>query len=331
MSKHLHLVRKKQVNILCIDGGGVRGLVGAYILGRIEEEFGINIYNFFDVYAGTSAGSMIVGALVYGGASGKDLLDKIFLNDNAKELMKQSLKDRIFNAVQFAPKYSGRYKTEMINQYIGTSKMSETEKLVLIPCYNVTSGRTVFFKSWEKEGEDVNIGDVVNASSAAPSFFPGIKINNEYYIDGGVSVNNPTDSIYADILSLMPGKSVNILSIGSGYKMKGTRRGQQISSWGGVQWYIGGKILKILMSAAEEMVDYRTKRFAASLGDNYVRLDGYVENTSIDDTSDENLQTLRNIGEKWFTDNYDILKHFFMVKTDVVGVGALEPVVPVSI
>ena len=49
--------------ILCIDGGGVRGIYPAYILKRIEEAFDIKLYEIFDMVVGTSTGSIIASAI----------------------------------------------------------------------------------------------------------------------------------------------------------------------------------------------------------------------------------------------------------------------------
>ena len=52
--------------ILCLDGGGVRGLVQIEILRQIEQKTGRKIVNLFDWIVGTSSGGIIALALVYG-------------------------------------------------------------------------------------------------------------------------------------------------------------------------------------------------------------------------------------------------------------------------
>lgn len=52
--------------IISIDGGGIRGLVPALILQKIESEVGKPIHEFVDLVAGTSTG----GILALGLASG---------------------------------------------------------------------------------------------------------------------------------------------------------------------------------------------------------------------------------------------------------------------
>ena len=52
--------------ILCLDGGGVRGLVQIEILRQIEKKTGKKITELFDWIVGTSTGGIIALALVYG-------------------------------------------------------------------------------------------------------------------------------------------------------------------------------------------------------------------------------------------------------------------------
>src|ERR1051325_2407269 len=45
--------------ILAIDGGGIRGVIPAYILQQIEAALAKPIYQCFDIIAGTSTGGLI--------------------------------------------------------------------------------------------------------------------------------------------------------------------------------------------------------------------------------------------------------------------------------
>ncbi len=56
----------KPFYILAIDGGGFRGIFAAHILARMEEEWGIDWHKQFDMFAGTSTGSILAAGLVCG-------------------------------------------------------------------------------------------------------------------------------------------------------------------------------------------------------------------------------------------------------------------------
>jgi patatin-like phospholipase/acyl hydrolase len=49
--------------VLCIDGGGIRGIIPALILQRIEERTGQQISDLFHMIAGTSTGGIQACAL----------------------------------------------------------------------------------------------------------------------------------------------------------------------------------------------------------------------------------------------------------------------------
>ena len=57
--------------ILSIDGGGIRGLIPALILDRIEQRTGRPIAESFDLIAGTSTGGILAVALTRAGEDGR--------------------------------------------------------------------------------------------------------------------------------------------------------------------------------------------------------------------------------------------------------------------
>lgn len=58
--------RRTGQRILCLDGGGMKGLVQIEILSRIEEETGRKIADLFDYIVGTSTGAIVALGIVYG-------------------------------------------------------------------------------------------------------------------------------------------------------------------------------------------------------------------------------------------------------------------------
>src|SRR5258708_30911282 len=52
--------------ILCLDGGGMRGILTIQLLKKLEEIAGIPCYELFDIVAGTSTGAIIAGLITTG-------------------------------------------------------------------------------------------------------------------------------------------------------------------------------------------------------------------------------------------------------------------------
>lgn len=49
--------------ILAIDGGGIRGIIPAYILNQLEDNLGKGCYQLFDIIGGTSTGAILAAGL----------------------------------------------------------------------------------------------------------------------------------------------------------------------------------------------------------------------------------------------------------------------------
>ncbi|XP_074562449.1 patatin-like protein 1, partial [Curcuma longa] len=69
----------KRITILCIDGGGVRGLIPAKIIEFLEKQLqeldggDARIADYFDVISGTSTGGLIATMLAAPGENNKPL------------------------------------------------------------------------------------------------------------------------------------------------------------------------------------------------------------------------------------------------------------------
>ncbi|MFM7766115.1 MAG: patatin-like phospholipase family protein, partial [Sphingomonadales bacterium] len=58
--------------ILCLDGGGMRGILSIQLLKTLEKIAGIPAYAMFDLVAGTSTGA-IIAALMATGHTGEQI------------------------------------------------------------------------------------------------------------------------------------------------------------------------------------------------------------------------------------------------------------------
>jgi len=58
------------MNILSIDGGGIRGIIPAIVLAEIERRTGSKIAGLFDLIAGTSTGGILALGLTRPGNDG---------------------------------------------------------------------------------------------------------------------------------------------------------------------------------------------------------------------------------------------------------------------
>lgn len=55
---------RKHITVLSLDGGGIRGLIGARLLVELERRSGKRISELFDLIAGTSTGGILALGMV---------------------------------------------------------------------------------------------------------------------------------------------------------------------------------------------------------------------------------------------------------------------------
>ncbi len=214
---------EKRFKILCIDGGGIKGLYSAEVLNTLEHTYG-PLSDYFDMICGTSTGGII--AL---GISAKIPMQNIvaFYETKGTSIFSQwkkfwPLRDflLILRQALICSKYSNRALKKALEEVFGEKKIAESNNLLCIPSYNVTYAQPrVFKKDYGRLNQDSQktYVDVALATSAAPTYLPLHTINNVDYVDGGLWANDPTQVAISEYLFSFADKydGVDILSISS--------------------------------------------------------------------------------------------------------------------
>lgn len=164
--------KRKTFNVLSIDGGGIRGIIPAMILKKIEKETERPIHELFDLIAGTSTGGIISLALTMPNPdcmdnpkySAEDLVnlykDQGYFIFNRPDWYKNlSLNGCIF------PKYPTRGIKTVLKRFFGDTLLSQALTDVLIPSYDM-QGTRLYWKDW-KECEE----NSVQRKGGHPRFF----------------------------------------------------------------------------------------------------------------------------------------------------------------
>lgn len=277
---------KKVFKILSIDGGGIKGLYSASILEKFEKTFNCLTTDHFDMICGTSTGGLIALAISTG-IPAKDICNFyetkghfIFPNYIKRIPKIGNLYYTIKQSLLFG-KYSNKGLKSSLKEIFGENKIGDSKNLLCIPSYSVTKALPRVFKFDHKEGElntDNNklLVDVALATSAAPTYFPLVEIennNSEQFIDGGVWANNPTLVGLIEALDYFVGEgkeynSIQILSISSLNSNSGRTIGlrKKRSFWGWKdklfetsligQSHFADFFLKKIKSISEVEIDY---------------------------------------------------------------------------
>jgi len=217
---------KKVFKILSIDGGGIKGLYSAKIIDHLEKQVKGSIGDYFDLIAGTSTGGLIALGLSIG-KSAEELVD--FYKEHGPNIFANSVplsrNIRFLQQLLFRSKYSSKNLRNALIEIFEDKTISDARNLLCIPSFNLTLGKNRVFK-YDHSGivgtdNSLKLVDVALATSAAPTYFPVHKIENQYFADGGVWANNPSLCALLEALKFFVGEppkpynAVSILSISS--------------------------------------------------------------------------------------------------------------------
>ena len=310
-------LKKPRHIILSIDGGGVRGAIAARILSLLEHELkrkNINkpLHTLFNMFIGSSTGALIVSGIAHCELSATYISDNLYTTQTCNTIMNKSIIDRIFGLLQTKPLYNGVGKRNVIQSITKDKKFTDTKKKVIIPLYDITQEKPVFFKSWKYS--QTPLISVLDAASAAPGYFPSVEYVPQHWgIDSGVIARNPSLSAYIEMLKLYNIEDdIRILSIGTGYGYEKPIK-KESESWGGILWGTKGQLLNLLMDTPMNNEEKILESLTTIHGHQYLRIDGLVYDTAMDNSTEENIKSLKALGDRLWEENkeaiIDLLLH----------------------
>ncbi len=219
----------RDLRILSIDGGGIRGIFPAAVLTGLEERClgGSSITEYFDLIAGTSTGGIIAIGLA-AGLKASELRDlyiergcEIFPPPRSGFLGVVETKWR--NSLKyFRYRYSRKALVRILDGVLGERKFGDSRSRLCIPSFDGRYGEVYIFKTphhpnfYKDAGEPMT--KVALATSAAPTFFQALEEGGYTFVDGGVWASNPIMVALVDALSCfsVPRERIRILSLGCG-------------------------------------------------------------------------------------------------------------------
>jgi patatin-like phospholipase/acyl hydrolase len=309
----------RQLRILSIDGGGIRGIIPAKVLARIEELTQKPIAELFDVVAGTSTGGILALGLTCPGPGGAPLHPATDLVDLYVKKGAAIFTRSLFTEEEkfLEPKYRETALEEALADYLGDARLKDAVTRVTVTAYETERRRPFFFRSVraaaDPEHYDYFMRDVARATSAAPTYFAPHKVATspepDYYslVDGGVFANNPGMCAYADALVEVGARpDVVMISLGTGSLTRPLQY-DTIKRWGELQWI--QPIIDVLMDGVSNATDYQLEQILGEA--NYYRLQTSLDiaKDEMDDTSGENLRNLVLQAEDMITRSADTLSN----------------------
>ena len=236
--------------ILSIDGGGIRGIMPALWLCEIERKTRRPISHLFNMLAGTSTGGIIAAGLATPFIQ-KETQTKLLNDDVIQVTVKtpskykpfyssfeilqlyrnkskkifasnnKSYLDFFFKSNIVDSKYTNTGLSQVLDEYFEDTTLDKalTELVIPTTCVSHLNQSYVFTRREAKSNSDKNetFKDVLMASTAAPTFFPSHAIKGKKYVDGGVTLNNPTMKAYITAIDYgVPKDKIHIISMGTG-------------------------------------------------------------------------------------------------------------------
>ena len=270
-----------KLRILTFDGGGIRGLIPALVLAELESRLvaragdDARICDYFHLFAGTSTGGLIALGLTVPdpGRPGRPLVD-------AAELAGLYVEDgpRIFHRTLWqrlrtlwgliGPKYTLGPLEDAVVARLGTGRLAEALREVIVASYDMTDRSPYFFKRWrarEDAARNSPVVDAALATAAAPTYFPPRELDGHALVDGGVFAANPVIAAITETLKRTesPGRleteDLMVVSIGTGLHEEGFRA-EEIRGWGRLGWILPKRgeppILGAVLDGASDGADH---------------------------------------------------------------------------
>jgi uncharacterized protein len=212
---HIPMKYPGELRILSIDGGGMKGILPAVYLKRIEQQLGAPIYQFFDMICGTSTGGIIALGLA-AGIRASDITD-LYIKSGEEIFPKKRFTNLFFSA-----KYSNEQLLKLLKNTFGEKRLEESHTMLCIPSIEHHKAEPKVFKTPHHRDYILDgsrfMWEAALATSAAPLYFPAAEIGEaECKIDGGLWANNPLLVAIAEAKKLGFGlEQVKIFSLGTG-------------------------------------------------------------------------------------------------------------------
>jgi uncharacterized protein len=243
--------------VLSIDGGGIRGLIAARVIARLEELITAaageerRISDCFHMVAGTSTGGLLaIGVTApdperpgHPRLSGGDLVE-LYL-DEGPTIFGDTLHRLLSLGGWIRPKHPPGRLEEALRRRFGKSRLRDALRELIVTSYDMHEPGPHFFKRWrarEAANRDAPLVDVGLATSAAPTYFPSHGLDSRALIDGGVFASNPSVAGVVEALKRrgddprdLGADELLVVSLGTGHYEVGQAQ-SKVRRWGRLGW-----------------------------------------------------------------------------------------------
>jgi patatin-like phospholipase/acyl hydrolase len=248
--------------LLSIDSGGIRGILPAVALVKLEKTTGKLTRDIFSFVAGTSTGAIIATAIA-AGIPAEHILD-LYVN-RTKEIFPR-YPWKTLKRIVSGSMYSTQKLRNLIAEEIGEAqnwKLNDSPIDLLITAKRVSDGMPWYFVRDNPKNSGctghLNIVDCTTASAAAPTYFDPWTIPEAgILVDGGVGVTgNPVYQACVEAFNYTTGykpEETITVSLGTG-KFRNKKEPRWIGPW--LEWVLA----TLLESPGEQQTEITQRHF----------------------------------------------------------------------
>ena len=298
--------------ILCIDGGGIKGVFAASFLASIEKQINGKVSDYFDLIVGTSTGGII--ALNLGlESSAHETLG--FYKEYGKSIFAGNRFLKRYRHILYSKYDQGALKLALEKTF-GNKKLGDSKKRLVIPSLDLNTGKVYIHKTAHhpRFTNDYlrSMLNVALSTSAAPTFFPAHLLpSGSPLVDGGIWANNPTGMAVVEALGILKWspESLKILSIGctsSPIKKIKFRRGKLYWAYRASDLFMRAQDSASLGTAAVLCSHEQINRIDPIVSGDRFQLDSYKA-----------IPQLEGLGESCAREQFPFIKSYFTEKAEV--------------
>lgn len=327
--------KRKIFTILCIDGGGIRGIVPARILEEIETQTGKPISELFDMVGGPSTGAIVAAGLCVSDPADKTKpkftakqMKEFYFNSSPKIFPTKTFK--MFRQLAKGGLYDPKPLEDALEAAYGDAKVRDSRTSILIPVTDIKN----FTPAWinhiqgKKDESPENwssmlMRDAVRAATTAPTFFP-----SKYYmttpddnmpnithrhalIDGGFYSGTILHRLLAEAKrAAPPDADIVMVHVGTG-SAENSLSPEEYNKLSPIDLMSQSKGSLLLSLVVSMPVRDAAMSIKDDIGNNFYTFDGKIPliktastpTISMDDASMENMKNLEKFAESIIDEN----------------------------
>jgi patatin-like phospholipase/acyl hydrolase len=257
--------------LLSVDSGGIRGIIPAVALVKLEQTTGKLTRETFSFVAGTSTGAIIAAAIA-AGVPATRILD--FYLTRTRDIFDRSILNYA-TLVFFGYRYSTQKLHDLIGEAVGPAhiwKLNDSPIDILLTAKRLSDGMPWYFVRDNPRNSGctgrLGIVDCATASAAAPTYFQPWNIAEEStppqcetvgtLVDGAVGVTgNPVYQACIEAFDYTPGytpQETLTVSLGTG-RFKQRKQPRWVGAW--LEWVLA----ELLASPGEQQTEITQRHF----------------------------------------------------------------------